>query len=83
LTEILSNCLLIIKINKESFKISFILINSLKENIIFYKKLIININNLSLLFNKLVLIINNFLKEKLFFSLYNIEYNSLLFKNFN
>ena len=83
LIEILNNRLLIIKINKKSFGTFFVLISFLKENIISYKKLIISINNLSLLFNELVLTIINFLKEKLLFSLYNIEYNSLLLKDFN
>ena len=83
LTEILSNHLLALKINKESSRTSSVLISSLEENIISYKKLTISVDNLSLLFNELVLSINNFLKEKLFFNLYSSEYNSLLLKDFN
>jgi len=83
LVKILSNYLLAIKINIESSRTSFILVNSLEKNTISYKKLIINIDNLSLLFNELVLIIDNFLKEKLLFSFYSIEYNFLLLKDFS
>jgi hypothetical protein len=83
LAKILSNCLLAIKINKESSRISFILVNFLEENIISYKKLTISIDNISLLFNDLVLIIDNFLREKLLFSLYSLEYNLLLLEDFS
>jgi hypothetical protein len=83
LAKILNNRLLAIKINKESSRISFILVSSLKENTIFYKKLTINIDNISLLFNDLILIIDNFLKEKLLFSLYSLKYNLLLLEDFS
>jgi hypothetical protein len=74
---------LTIKINKESSRISSILVSSLEENIIFYKKLTISINNISLLFNDLILMIDNFLKEKLLFSLYSLKYNLLLLEDFS
>jgi hypothetical protein len=83
LAKILSNRLLAIKINKESFRISSILVSSLEENTISYKKLTISIDNISLLFNDLVLIIDNFLREKLLFSLYSLKYNSLLLEDFS
>jgi hypothetical protein len=83
LAEILSNCLLAIKINKESSRTSSILVSSLKENIISYKKLTISVDNISLLFNDLILMIDNFLREKLLFSLYSLEYNSLLLEDFS
>jgi hypothetical protein len=83
LAEILSNRLLAIKINKESSRISSILVSSLEENTISYKKLTISVDNISLLFNDLVLIIDNFLREKLLFSLYSLKYNSLLLEDFS
>ena len=83
LAEILSNRLLIIKINKESSRTSSVLVSSLEENIISYKKIIISIDNISLLFNEVVLIIDNFLREKLFFNYYSSEYTLLLLEDFS
>jgi hypothetical protein len=83
LAEILSNRLLAVKINKESSRTSFILVSSLKENIISYKKLTISVDNISLLFNDLVSMTDNFLREKLLFSLYSLKYNLLLLEDFS
>ena len=83
MAEILSNRLLAVKINKESSRTSSVLVSSLEENTISYKKLTISIDNISLLFNELVLITDNFLKEKLLFSLYSLEYSLLLLEDFS
>ena len=83
LAEILSNRLLAVKINKESSGTSSVLVSSLEENTISYKKLTISVDNISLLFNELVLMTDNFLKEKLLFSLCSLEYSLLLLEDFS
>jgi superfamily II DNA helicase RecQ len=83
LAEILSNRLLAVKINKESSGTSSVLVSSLEENTISYKKLTISVDNISLLFNDLVSMTDNFLREKLLFSLCSSEYNSLLLEDFS
>ena len=83
MAKILSNRLLAVKINKESSGTSSVLVSSLEENTISYKKLTISVDNISLLFNELVLMTDNFLKEKLLFSLYSLEYSLLLLEDFS
>jgi hypothetical protein len=67
LSKIFNNYLYCFRINKDTSTFNYISISHIKKKIVFYKKIIININNLRFIFKNLINSINKLLENELLF----------------
>jgi hypothetical protein len=83
LNKIFNNYLYYFSVNKNINISNYININYTKKKIIFYKKIIININNLRFIFKNLINSINKLLENELLFGLFFIKYKKIILKKYS
>ena len=83
LNKILNNCLYYFWVNKNINISNYININYIKKEIILYKKIIININNLKFFFKDFINSINKLLENELLLKLFFIKYKKVILKQYS
>jgi hypothetical protein len=83
LSEIFNNCLYCFRVNKNTNISNYINISRIKKKTIFYKKIIININNLRFIFKNLINSINKLLENELLFGFSPIKYKEIILEKYS
>jgi hypothetical protein len=83
LNKIFNNYLYCFHINKDISISNYISINCTKKETVFYKKIIINIDNLRFIFKDFINSINKLLENKLLFGLPFIKYKKIILEKYS
>jgi hypothetical protein len=83
LSKIFNNHLYYFHINKNISISNYINISYIKKKIVFYKKIIININNLRFMFKDFINSINKLLENELLFGLPFTKYKKIILKKYS
>jgi hypothetical protein len=83
LSKIFNNCLYYFRVNKDTSTSNYINISCTKKETIFYKKIIININNLKFIFKNLINFINKLLENKLLFGFPPAKYKKIILEKYS